>query len=135
MKIFDYLFYRLYSFYSTKDKKGSPLFTSILYLSFVQIIFIYLVIAIYFVTTKDYLNILNWLRQNKGLSKVALVIILLLLEIVNYVRYGNREKRDKVIGIYKSNKLNQSLRVWFLIPIVAFLIFLPFLLSRVIKLF
>ncbi len=135
MKIFDYLFYRLYSFYSIKDKKGSPLFTSILYLSFVQIVFIYLVIAIYFITTKDYFNILSWLRQNKGLAKAALVVILLLLEISNYLRYGNREKRDRVIGRYKTNRLNQSLKVWMLIPFVAFLIFLPFILSKVIKLF
>lgn len=135
MKIFDYLFYRLYSFYSTKDKKGSPLFTSILYLSFVQIIFIYLVIAVYFITTKDYFNILGWLRQNKGLAKAALVIILLILEGFNYLRYGNREKREKVISRYRANRLNQRLKVWMLIPLVAFLIFLPFILSRVIKIF
>jgi hypothetical protein len=135
MKIFDYLFCRLYSFYSIKDKRGSPLFTSILYLSFVQIVFIYLVIAIYFITTKDYFNILSWLRQNKGLAKAALVVIFLLLEIFNYLRYGNREKRDRVIGRYKTNWLNQILKVWMLIPFVAFLIFLPFILSKVIKFF
>jgi uncharacterized membrane protein len=135
MKIFDYLFYRLYSFYSTKDKKGSPLFTSVLYLSFVQIIFIYIVIAMYFITTKDYFNILSWLRQNKGLSKGVFVLILLLLEVFNYLRYGNRQNRDKLISRYKSNRLNRSLKVWMLVPFVAFLIFLPFIFSRLMNLF
>jgi hypothetical protein len=135
MKVFDYLFYRLYTFYEARDKKGSPLFTSALYLSFIQIVLLYVIVSTFVITTKDHFNILIGLRENKNLAKASFVILSVLLDVMNYIRYDNRQRRDELRNRYKSNKLNKRFDVWMLVPIVILLIFLPAMFSKVIGLF
>jgi hypothetical protein len=135
MKVFDYLFFRLYTFYEARDKKGSPLFTSALYLSFIQIVLLYVIVSTFVITTKDHFNILIGLRENKNLAKASFVILSVLLDVMNYIRYDNRQRRDELRNRYKSNKLNQRFDVWMLVPIVILLIFLPAMFSKVIGLF
>lgn len=135
MKIFDYLFYRLYTFYEARDKNGSPLFTSALYLSFIQMVLLYVIVSMFIITTKDHFNILIWLRENKTLAKASIVILAVLLEVMNYIRYNNRQRRDELRNRFGSNKLNQRFDVWLLMPIVILLIFLPAILSKVLGLF
>lgn len=131
--MFDYMFYRLYSFYEEKEKGGASTFTAALYLSFLQFLVLYSIIATFQVVTKDSFSTRELLQQYEPYSKYLVLSILILLEIFNYLRYRKKDKQESLQRRFKNHPLNKILKLWMFLTLGVFLIGLPILIHYVIK--
>ena len=87
--MFDYIYYRLYLLYLKKEKGISPISTSAMYLSFIQLLVIYSIVMIVNITMHgDLFKDLTDL--NKNFLKIGIVIFALILDLFNYFYYKKR---------------------------------------------
>ncbi|PCH67911.1 MAG: hypothetical protein COC06_10445 [Bacteroidales bacterium] len=128
--MFDYIFYRLYSFYDKKEKGVTPISTAAMYLSFLQI----LIVFFFYMVVNISLNAriaLKELPVNNTYLKIGIVVFALLLDVFNYVIY--KRKHKALIGKFRNHPLNKKFKVWMLYIIGAGLFLLPFLYREVLK--
>lgn len=121
--MFDYIFYRLYSFYDKKEKGVTPISTAVMYLSFLQI----LIVFFFYMVVNISLNAriaLKELPVNDTYLKIGIVVF-------NYVIY--KRKHKALIGKFRNHPLNKKFKVWMLYIIGAGLFLLPFLYREVLK--
>ncbi len=130
--MFDYIFFRLFSFYDKKEKGITPISTAAMYLSFLQILivfFIYMVVNIFLngkVAFKE-------LSINNNYLKIGIMVAALLLNVFNYIIY--KRKHKVLISRYRNHPLNKKFKIWMLYIVGAGLFLLPFLYRSVLKMF
>lgn len=128
--MFDYLFYRIYSFYSKKEKGGTPISTAAMYLSFLQILMVFFVYMIINISLSGKISI-STLSNNEYLLKFGIVVFALLLDVFNYVIY--KRKHKALVWKFRNHPLNKKLKLWMLFIIGAGLFLLPLLYRELLK--
>lgn len=128
--MFDYIFYRLYTFYKKKEKNNSPVYTAALYLSIMQILLFFSIFMTINVLFQGKLLLKN-LPIERSLLKILGVSLMISLNIFNYFLY--KKKINKLILQFKNHSLNNSLKMWMLIFIGVGLFLIPFLLREMLK--
>lgn len=128
--MFDYLFYRLFVFYKTREPKSGPIFTASLYFSFFQFLLIYLAFMLVAIFTNGEITI-----NNIGLSKREIkafgLMVLIGLPSWNYVRYKSRAAALELK--YRNHPLNKKLKLWMIMLLCWGIIFFPFGLKAVLR--
>jgi len=128
--MFDYIYYRLYLLYLKKEKGISPISTSAMYLSFIQLLVIYSIVMIVNITMHgDLFKDLTDL--NKNFLKIGIVIFALILDLFNYFYYKKRCKA--LIMRFKNHPLNKKFKVWMLYVVCTGLFLFPFLYRAILK--
>lgn len=128
--MFDYIFYRLYSFYYKKEKGSTPISTAAMYLSFLQILmgfFLYMILNI----TLNGKIALKELPINGSYLKIGIVVFGLLLDVFNYIIY--KRKYKTLVDKFRNHPLNNRLKVWMLYILGAGLFLLPFLYRAILQ--
>jgi hypothetical protein len=133
MIVLDYLFYRLCNFYDKKERHGTPVFTAALYLSFLELLFLYSVIVTFQVVTNDSFGIREFLQEYKPYSIYGILLILVLFEVFNYLKYRKKEKQESLKKRFKNHFLNRIIKPWMFLILGAFLFALPILIHYLIK--
>ena len=128
--MFDYIFYRLYSFYDKKEKGVTPIATAAMYLSFLQILMVFFLYMVVNISLNGKIA-LKELPINDTYLKIGIVVFALLLDVFNYVIY--RRKHKALIGKFRNHPLNKKFKVWMLYIVGAGLFLLPFLYRAVLK--
>jgi len=134
MIIFDYIFYRFHNLYTSKEKDGSAVFTAALYLSFLEFLILYSSFVTFQVLTNDSFSTREFLQDYKPYSKYGLLLIIILLEIFNYLNYRKKEKRELLQKQFNRHPLNKAMQPWMFLLFGAFLFGLPILIDYLIKL-
>jgi hypothetical protein len=130
--MFDYIFFRLYSFYNIKENGVSPIFTAVIFLSFLQILLVYFIYMVVNITLNGEITIKE-LPINRNYLKIGIVVATLLLEVFNYVIY--KRKYKALIIKYSNHSFNQKFKMWMLLIIGAGLFLLPILYAIALKMF
>ena len=133
MIIFDYIFYRLYNLYASKEKHGSSTFTAGLFLSVLQLLLLYCIIMTIMIITDDAFSIREYLQEHKPYSRYAIVVVAIVLEVYNYLKYSKKEKRDVIWKQFRRHPLNKVIKPWMFLILGAFLFMLPILVDILIK--
>lgn len=111
----DYIFYRVYEYY--KKKQYIPVMMGIYFLTifFVSVVFC-LAITLDFSSK----GLISMSRIDKGLFKGIWVAFLIILFVLNVLRYGSRDKVAKIVNRYENSELNKTIRTWqiFMLPLV-----------------
>lgn len=128
--MFDYIFYRLYSFYDKKEKGVTPISTAAMYLSFLQILMVFFLYMVVNISLNGKIA-LKELPINDTYLKIGLVVFALLLDVFNYVIY--KRKHKALIGKFRNHPLNKKFKVWMLYIVGAGLFLLPFLYRAVLE--
>lgn len=128
--MFDYIFYRLYSFYDKKEKGVAPISTAAMYLSFLQILMVFFFYMVVNISLNGRIA-LNELPINDTYLKIGIIVFALLLDVFNYVIY--KRKHKALIGEFRNHPLNKRFKVWMLYIVGAGLFLLPFLYREVLK--
>ena len=132
--MFDYIFYRLYKLYKTKEKDSdvSTIFSATLYLSFLQ----YLLLLCIIMSTDAFVIAISETRYSfstalfqtypKPKAELAILILFVLWNIYNHFYY--KKKYKELIVKYKNHPLNNKFKPWMLyfvaVGFIAFPIFL-----------
>ena len=128
--MFDYIFYRLYSFYDKKEKGVTPISPAAMYLSFLQILMVFFLYMVVNISLNGKIA-LKELPINDTYLKIGIVVFALLLDVFNYVIY--KRKYKALIGKFRNHPLNKKFKVWMLYIVGAGLFLLPFLYRAVLK--
>ena len=89
--MFDYIFFRLYSFYDKKEKGITPISTAVMYLSFLQILMIFVIYMVVKMSLGGKIA-LKELPININYFKIGIVAAALVLDIFNYMIYKRKYK-------------------------------------------
>ena len=133
MKIFDYIFYRLYNLYASKEKYRSSVFTAALYVSVLEFLTLFSIFVTFQVVTNDSFQTREFLQQHKPFSKYGILLISILLEIFNYLRYRKKNTRETLQGRFKNHFMNKIIKPWMFLILGAFLFGLPMLVHYLFK--
>ncbi len=133
MKIFDYLFYRMYDYYHRNEKIPSALLTASGYLSFLQFLMIYCVLMLYAIIFDKKFDVIEWLRRDKALGKVLVLSVFLSLEVYNYLRYRKKERQEVLQKRFYRHPLNKVIKPWMFLLLGALLFSLPIFVDYLIK--
>ena len=128
--MFDYIFYRLYSFYDKKEKGSTPISTAAMYLSFLQILMVFFLYMIVNITLNGKVA-LKELPINDAYLKIGIVVFALFLDMFNYIIY--KRKHKTLVEKFKNHPLNKKFKVWMLYILGAGLFLLPFLYRAILK--
>lgn len=128
--MFDYIFYRLYCFYRKKEKGIGPISTSVMYLSFLQLLIVFCIMMTVNITLQGALT-KDLTDQFKNLLKIGIVAFILLLDLINYLIYKHRYK--KLLEKFKNHPFNRRFKIWMLYILGAGLFTLPFLYMAILK--
>jgi len=128
--MFDYIFYRLYSFYDRKEKGITPISTAAMYLSFLQILMVFFLYMVVNISLNGKIA-LKELPINDAYLKIGIVVFALLLNVFNYVIY--KKKHKALIEKFRNHPLNKKFKVWMFYIVGAGLFLLPFLYRAVLK--
>ncbi len=128
--MFDYIFYRLYTFYDEKEKGSTPISTAALYLSVLQILMVFSLYMIINISLKGKIALKD--SSNDGAYlKIGFVIVALILNLFNYIIY--KKKHKILVDKFRNHPLNKKFKVWMLYILGAGLFLLPFLYSTILK--
>lgn len=130
--MFDYIFYRLYTYYDKKEKGSTPVSTAAMYLSFLQILMIFSIYMIADITLDGKLGIWK-LPINEIYLKIGIVVFAVLVDLLNFLRYKKQHKT--LVSKFRNHPLNMKFKVWMLYFIGAGLLILPFLYKEILGLF
>ena len=130
--MFDYIFYRLYSFYDKKEKGSTPISTAALYLSVLQILMVFFLYMLVNISLKGKIA-LKELPIDGAYLKLGFVVFALLLNLFNYIIY--KRKHKVLIDRFRSHPMNRRFKVWMLYILGASLFLLPFLYRAILKMF
>ena len=133
MMIFDYIFYRLYNLYASKEKRGSSVFTAALYLSVLEFLALYSIFVTFQVITHDSFSTREFLQEHKLYSKYGIIIIAIALEAYNYIKYRKKEKREILQKQFNRHPLNKFVKPWMFLLLGALLFGLPILVHYLIE--
>lgn len=131
--ISDYIFYRLYIFYTARET-GGAVATSSTFLAFIQFLAIYFLVMI---GTLAYYHLFQGSiifnkMSDKLWLKIMTVIIILVLDVLNYLRYRKPQFRADLIKKFRGKSINRYFKLWML-PLVAIALFLlPILLNQLV---
>ena len=128
--MFDYIFYRLYTFYDKKEKGITPISTAALYLSVLQILMMFFAFMIINITLKGKIA-LKELPIDSAYLKIGFVVFALLLNLINYIKY--KRKHKTLVDKFRNHPLNKKFKVWMLYILGAGLFLLPFLYRAILK--
>jgi len=132
--MFDYIFYRLYKLYKTKEKEsdGPTIFSAILCLSFLQFLLLVCITmsidAFVIAISETQYSFLSAIlhKYSKSEQNLTVLILFSLWNIHNYFYY--KKKYKKLIIKYKNHPLNNKFKPWMLyfvaVGFIAFPIFL-----------
>ncbi len=130
--MFDYIFYRLYSYYDKKEKGSTPVSTAAMYLSFLQILMIFSIYMIADITLDGKVGIWK-LPINEIYLKIGIVVFAILVDLLNFLKYKKQHKT--LVSKFRNHPLNAKFKVWMLYFIGAGLLILPFLYKEILGLF
>ena len=133
MRVFDYIFYRIYDFYSRKEKIPTALLTASGYLSFLQFLGVYCLVMVYGILSNTELNLIELLRKDKLFGKALIFLIFVGFEIYNFFRYRKKEKQESLQRRFKKHSLNRIIKPWMFLVLGVFLFGLPILVHYLIK--
>ncbi len=123
----------MYDFYFRKEKDLKPFLTASGYLSFLQFLMVYCILMLYTIVLEDKFNVIDWIRGDKALGKVLVLLIFVVLEIFNYLRYRKKEKREILQKQFNRHPLNKVIKPWMFLLLGALLFGLPILVHYLIK--
>jgi len=130
--MFDYIFYRLYSFYDKKEKGSTPISTAAMYLSFLQILLVFFLYMIVNISLRGEIAPKELLIDSTYL-KIGLVVFALLLNLFNNIIY--KRKHKVLIDRFRNHPMNRRFKVWMLYFLGASLFLLPFLYRAILQMF
>lgn len=128
--MFDYIFYRLFSFYNKKEKGSTPISTAAMFLSFLQILIAYFFYMIVSITLNGKIA-LEKLPINGAYLKIGIVVFALFLDLYNYIIY--KRKYKTLVDKYRNHPWNKKFKIWMLYFLGAGLFLLPFLYKAILK--
>jgi hypothetical protein len=128
--MFDYIFYRLYTFYDKKEKGSTPISTAAMYLSFLQILIVFFLYMIFNITLNGKIA-LKEIPINGTYLKIGIVVLALSLDVFNYIIY--KRKHKTLVDKFRNHPLNKKFKVWMLYILGAGLFLLPFLYRAILK--
>jgi len=124
MNILNYAFYKIYNHYSKVNDERFPLFTAAIYISVLEISFLFFIIlsvnAIFYndrLIATDFLELIG-LNQIGG--KIMVVIFCIVVHFINYLFY--KKKITEIQKQYKMHSFNSWFRLWMLY-LIGFLFF------------
>lgn len=117
-------------------KEGGAIFTSILYLSVIHLLFIYcFVVGSRIISADENLGITKIDDKYDLYGKVGAIIIITLISILNYLKYRNKERRDKIEKRFKDHRLTKTIKPWMILVFGLILFLFPVYFSPFIGLF
>lgn len=125
MVLFDYFFYRIYSFY--KKKRYIPKMMGIYFILVLQVSILFLISLIVNFSTHGWISERN---MHSTLFWSLYCSILILLFIFNVIRYTRTGKCEQLLIKFSKARVNRFVRTWqiFLVPIFVILIAILFIL-------
>lgn len=121
MKLFDYIYYRMYKSY--RDKNDTPILSSYLYITLLQF-FVLCICLIYLEKFIIYFNILSHASVLTVKSSYWFWgIIIFSLLVFSYLNYSIKSfvEFEKIYGDY--NLLNRIIKIWMLLILPFFIFF------------
>jgi hypothetical protein len=116
MRLFDYLFYRTYSFYKRK-KDSTPIWMGTLVLS--------LMLCFTFLTIVTFVSIIGRLHFNNNL-KLFVVIPFIIFPIVIWNKYSKSGVIEELVSCYKDEKIGtRRLKGWLFISYLILVMLIP----------
>lgn len=128
--MFDYIFYRLYTFYDKEEKGSTPISTAALYLSVLQILMVFFLYMLINISLKGKIAPKD-LSNDGAYLKLGFVVFALLLNLFNYIIY--KKKHKTLVDKFRNHPLNKKFKVWMLYILGAGLFLLPFLYRAILK--
>jgi len=124
LAFFDYIFYRIYSFYSKNKKEDTPLISTLNFVSALQFsILVAIGLLIEHVTKSPFFQI------NKTVSWTIFIIVIVGLYLLNALRFVRRKYYLKVVERYSDSPYNKKIKLWMIFiqpPLIIVLAFLFF---------
>lgn len=120
--MFNYYFYRIYTFYKSKD--DIPLARGIFYVTLLQI---FLIGSIIIVFNSFAHGLISDKNIDKGIIRISGIILIIALCVFNYIRYSKKERIDKLREKYEGRKMNKYFKLWMLFLLMPTLLSLAIL--------
>jgi hypothetical protein len=119
MKYFDYIYYRIYSYYH--KNKDTPNFTAILFLLVLQACVLFFVVMT-INEVADHEGVSTFLNKEQFWFLYWIIVFALL--IVDITRYAGKQKVAFYISLFKENHLNKTIPTWmvFIQPLIFILL-------------
>jgi magnesium-transporting ATPase (P-type) len=133
MIVFDYIFYRLNRLYSKKEKDGTPIFNSSMYVTFLQWLTLYSLVMTLQIITNEFFRDLGFTHQQKKLIKAALVLVFTIWTIANYFRYKKKLKNKSLQNTFDGHPINKLISPWMFYVFAAILFTFPILVSMALR--
>lgn len=116
-KIFDYTFFRIYSFYVRK-KDSIAFIQSVNFLSITQLVIIFTVLSAVERASSDTISVQNLSRDNFFMIWIGLFIG---LWIINFSTYKNNRFRQALLDKYYESSFNSKIPTWLVFMSPVFL--------------
>jgi len=126
---FDYLFYRIYSFYKKKGD-GQPIIQSLNFVSLYHIVCVFSILQIIDKLSKGRISVSLLTKDTFWIFWASLIILVYVINIIRYVRKDNYKN---LIGKYCNSFFNPKIKMWMIFIQPVFLLIITIALLVLLK--